>query len=98
MSVLFAVLVAALLLVGSGSGLGASGESDVLFVSSGSAEVGNETTVTLGVAEIAGPPAGAWTIDISYDTTIVSAVACEPLATSVCRVGPLNWATWSLTV
>ena len=84
MRVLLIFLVAALLLVGSGSGLRASGEADVLFVSSGSADVGDETTVTLGVAELIEPPLGAWTIDISYDRTVVTATECVALEKSVC--------------
>ncbi len=85
MRVLFsAILGISLLAVMAASGLRAAGEADVLFVGSGSAEVGDETTVTLGVAEIADPPNSAWTIDITYDRTIVSAVSCEALSGSVC--------------
>ena len=67
------------------SGLRAAGESEVLFVSSGSAEVGGETTVTLAVAELADPPLGAWQIDISDDNTVVTATECIGLAGSVCN-------------
>ena len=67
------------------SGLRAAGESEVLFVSSGSAEVGGETTVTLAVAELADPPLGAWQIDINYDNTVVTATECIGLAGSVCN-------------
>lgn len=84
MKVLLVTLVAALLVVASGSGLRAAGEADVLFVSSGSAEVGDEATVTLGVAEIAGAPVGAWTIDIAYDPTVVTATECVALEVSAC--------------
>ena len=84
MRVLLVTLVAALLVVASGSGLRAAGEADVLFVSSGSAEVGDEATVTLGVAEIAGAPVGAWTIDIAYDPTVVTATECVALEVSAC--------------
>ena len=84
MRTVLTVLVIALLVVVSVSGLRATGESDILFVSSGSAEVGDETTVTLGVAKTVDPPNGAWTIDITYDNRIVSAVSCEALSGSVC--------------
>ena len=84
MRVLLAILGTALFVVAAVSGLRASGEADVLFVSSGSAEVGDETTITLGVAELAGPPVGAWTIDISYDRTVVTATECVALENSVC--------------
>ena len=84
MRALLTVLVVTLVAVMSVSGVRASGEADVLFVSSGSAEVGDETTVTLGVAKTVDPPNGAWTIDITYDNTIVSAVSCEALSGSVC--------------
>ena len=66
------------------SGAGADAEADVLFVTSGSAEVGDETTVTLGVAELAGPPVGAWTVDIRYDRAVVTATECVALENSVC--------------
>ena len=84
MKVLLAILGTVLWAALFGSGAGADGEADVLFVTSGSAEVGDETTVTLGVAELAGPPVGAWTIDISYDRTVVTATECVALKNSVC--------------
>ena len=84
MRFVLAILGTALLVVVSVSGLRATGEADVLFISSGSAEVGDETTVTLGVAELAGPPVGGWTIDISYDRTVVTATECVALENSVC--------------
>ena len=49
------VLVFTLVAVMSVSGLRASGESDVLFISSVREEIGDETTVTLGVVELADP-------------------------------------------
>ena len=65
MRVSFALLGAAFLAVVAVSGLRASGEADVLFVSSGSADVGDETTVTLGVVGVSELPLRAGTIDIS---------------------------------
>ena len=85
MRVLLVILGTALLALAAASGLRAAGEADVLFVSSGSAEVGDETTVTLAVTELADPPLGAWQIDISYDNTVVTATECIGLAGSVCN-------------
>jgi hypothetical protein len=62
----------------------AEGDADILFVSSGSAEVGDEVTVTLGVSKTVGAPNGGWSIDISYDNAVLSAVDCEPLHGSTC--------------
>ena len=85
MRVLFAILGTALLALIAVTGLRAAGESEVLFVSWGSAEVGGETTVTLAVGELADPPLGAWQIDINYDNTVVTATECIGLAGSVCN-------------
>ena len=85
MRALLTVFVFTLVALVTVSGLRADGEADVLFVSSGSAEVGGETTVTLAVAELADPPLGAWQIDINYDNTVVTATECIGLAGSVCN-------------
>ncbi|MCH7699928.1 MAG: hypothetical protein IH865_13410 [Chloroflexi bacterium] len=84
MKVLFAAIAGLVVFVAFASPSQSVGDADVLFVGSGTAAVGGETTVTLGVAKTTGPPNGAWLIDISYDNTIVSATACEPLAGSAC--------------
>ena len=84
MKVLLAAISGLVVAVALASPSRAAGDADVLFVSSGIADVGDEVTVTVGVAKTVGLPNGAWVIDITYDNTIMSAVACEPLAGSVC--------------
>ena len=55
-----------------------AGQGAAISVGDGSARVGQRDTVSLDAQDIPEPGLGAWTIDVSYDTNIVSAVSCEP--------------------
>lgn len=55
-------------------------------IGSGSANVGQEGTVELSALDITTPGLGAWTVDITYDPSVVTATACSTSAgTSVCN-------------
>ena len=60
-------------------------QEDTVSISDGSAEPGGEGDVTLEALGIGGEGLGAWTIDISYDTSVISAVDCEPEQGGVCN-------------
>jgi hypothetical protein len=46
-------------------------------IDDGSAAVGEEVSVELNAADIGEPGLGAWSIDITFDPDVVSAVACD---------------------
>jgi hypothetical protein len=46
-------------------------------ISSGSAAPGGEGTVELSATDVSSPGLGAWTIDIVYDPSVVTATACS---------------------
>jgi len=73
------LLAGGLLIVGQVSAI--SGD---LSVSDGDAAPGEEATVAL-VSDVGSPGLGAWTVDISYDTDVVSVVDCEPEEGGVCN-------------
>ncbi|MCH8009159.1 MAG: hypothetical protein IIC91_09865 [Chloroflexi bacterium] len=85
MRVSFALLGTAFVAVMAVSGLRAAGEADVLFVSSLTLKVGQQGTVLVEAELLAKPGLGAWTLDISYDNTVVTATECIGLAGSVCN-------------
>ena len=58
---------------------------DSLNMSDGSAEPGEEGDVVLEALGIGGEGLGAWTVDISYDTDVISAVDCGPEQGGVCN-------------
>ena len=60
-------------------------QEDTISISDGSAEPGGEGDVTLDALGIGGEGLGAWTIDISYDTDVISAVDCAPEQGGVCN-------------
>jgi hypothetical protein len=62
----------------------ASAQTSSLVVTSGSAVPGGEGTVQL-IAEAPAPGLGAWTIDIQYDNTVITAVDCGSDVGSVCN-------------
>ena len=72
----------------SGEPAGQPGE-DAPTVSMDTSEiaVGERDEAVLAVLNFNAPGLGAWTVDIKYDTSIVSVIACEPLpeGTSVCN-------------
>ena len=63
----------------------ASASSHSLSVSDGSAAPGDEGTVTVSAGNITGEGLGAWTVDITYDTDVITAVACTAEQGGVCN-------------
>ncbi len=51
----------------------------------GSAAPGDEGTVDVGAHGVGGEGLGAWTIDISYDTSVITAVDCTAEQGGVCN-------------
>ncbi len=76
-----AALLGALFLAGAASAQG----GDAVGVSSGSAGAGDEGDVTVAATDIAEPGLGAWTLDITYDNSLISAVDCVPEQGGVCN-------------
>ncbi len=62
-----------------------SAQQDSISVTSASAAIGGEATVTLQANSIADPGLGAWTIDIAYDTSLLTALACIAEQGGVCN-------------
>lgn len=54
-------------------------------IQSGTAEAGGEGSVTVEALDISDPGLGAWTLDISYDDSLISAVDCTPEQGGVCN-------------
>ena len=85
MRVSFAILVAALLVALAVSGYPAQAGGDgVIRAGTYEANVGDEVTVTLEAVGIPPPGLGAWTIDMSYDNSIVDAIGCDSRPGGVC--------------
>lgn len=63
---------------------------DVVSVDSIEVEVGREGTVSVRASDIAAPGLGVWTVDISYDTSVVDFVACVGDNGTICgpQFGP----------
>lgn len=76
-----AALLGALFLAGAASAQG----GDAVGVSSGSAGAGDEGDVTVAATDIGEPGLGAWTLDITYDNSLISAVDCVPEQGGVCN-------------
>ena len=85
MRVLVAILIvlAALAFVAFPAEAGAGG---VIRAGSYTAEVGEEVTVVLQAVDIPPPGLGAWTIDMMYDTAVVTATGCEAQLGGVCSL------------
>ncbi len=77
--------VAAVLLTGLLLASTAYAQEDGVDVHDGSAELGGEGSVTVGAHDIGDPGLGAWTLDISYDSSLISAVDCTPEQGGVCN-------------
>ncbi len=71
----------------SGSPAGIPGpDSPTLSISSPSIEVGSEGDAVIEVVYEQTPGIGAWTIDVTFDSSIVSVAECDPLLeTAVCN-------------
>ena len=61
-----------------------AGGEGVIRAGSYSANVGEQVTVVLEVVDILPPGVGAWTIDMSYDNSIVDAIGCDSRPNSAC--------------
>ncbi|MCH8009158.1 MAG: hypothetical protein IIC91_09860 [Chloroflexi bacterium] len=61
-----------------------AGDGGVIRAGSYSAGVGEEVTVVLVAVGIPEPGLGAWTIDMTYDTAVVTATGCEAQLGGVC--------------
>jgi hypothetical protein len=73
------LLAGGLLLIGQ-----VSAASGTLSIGSGEAAPGDDVTVDL-TADVGSPGLGAWTVDISYDSDVVSVADCEPEQGGVCN-------------
>ena len=71
-----AIAAAASLAIGLISFAGAAGQGPTISVDSATTGVGLQTTVTLRAQKIAPPGLGSWSIGVSYDPALVSAVSC----------------------
>ena len=75
-----AALVVVLVLVGS-----AFAQAGGVSVSDGSAADGDSDTVTVDVTGVGGEGLGAWTIDITYDNSLLTATDCTAEQGGVCN-------------
>ncbi len=62
-----------------------SAQQESISVTSASAAVGGEATVTIQASGVAAPGLGAWTIDVAYDASLLTALACIPEQGGVCN-------------
>ncbi len=62
-----------------------SAQSETIAVSSATAAPGAQVSVDLSALNIGTPGLGAWTIDITYDPAVLSAVSCSPAQGGVCN-------------
>jgi hypothetical protein len=79
------VLATALALAAGLFGAGASASSAVLDIESLSQHEGSAQTVDLTVADVPAPGLGAWTVDITYNPSMLSVVDCEPEWGGLCN-------------
>ncbi len=79
------VAVGAALAIAVGLVATASAQEELITIDSASAAVGGEATVNVESRNILAPGLGAWTVDISYDSNVLTAVACIPENGGVCN-------------
>ncbi len=75
-----AAAIAALILAGT-----AFAQDGGVEISDGSADDGDSGDVTLSVTDVDDPGLGAWTIDISYDSDLLTAIDCGAEQGGVCN-------------
>ena len=75
------IVVGGLLLAGSVSAQAGDG----LNLSNGGAAPGDSDEVTLTATDIGAPGLGAWSVDVSYDDSVMTAVACDAAEGGVCN-------------
>ncbi len=64
---------------------GALGDPAVVSISSLAMDVPDQADVEVEIRDVKDPGLGAWTIDISYDSAVVTAKDCSPQNGSVCN-------------
>lgn len=60
-------------------------DGDTVGVSDGSADTGDSGDVTIEATNISDPGLGAWTLDIHYDSSAITATSCTPEQGGVCN-------------
>jgi len=60
-------------------------DGDGVSIADGSAATGASGEVSLSAVDISAPGLGAWTIDITYDTSVITAVDCTAEQGGVCN-------------
>ena len=60
-------------------------DGDTVGISDGSAEAGGSDVVTVQATDIGEPGLGAWTMDIHYDNSVITATDCTPEQGGVCN-------------
>ncbi len=75
------VLIGVLMLAGNAAAQGGA----TLTVTNGAAEQGEEGTVSVDAGDVGGPGLGAWTVDVAYDTSVITAVDCSAEKVGVCN-------------
>ncbi len=81
------VAMFAALAVGLFSVAGVSAQTSAVSVGGLTTSVGSEGTVSLEAHDIGPPGLGAWTIDITYDSAVASAVGCAVEHGGICNLG-----------
>ena len=77
--------VAALLVGGAILGGTAFADSDSVGITDGSAQTGDSDDVKVQATDIDDPGLGAWTLDIHYDSSVITATGCTPEQGGVCN-------------
>lgn len=60
-------------------------DGDTVGVSDGSAQTGESDEVTIEATDIGDPGLGAWTLDIHYDSSVITATDCTAEQGGVCN-------------
>jgi hypothetical protein len=63
----------------------AGGGDETISIENGEATVGDSDTVDLEASGIPDPGLGAWTVDISYDSSLLTAVSCTADQGGICN-------------
>ena len=64
----------------------ASAEGEIVSIDSVTVAAGEQGTVDLSALGIQAPGLGAWTVDVVYDDSVVTPVACAPHAVAFCNL------------
>lgn len=63
----------------------ASAASGTLMAGSGTAAIDSEVVVGIDALEVGSPGLAAWSIDITYDPSVVTLMGCDDLSISICN-------------